>query len=298
MPRRVAFTLVELLVVIAIIAVLIGLLLPAVQKVRAAAARAKCANNLKQIGLALQNYHDTYRAFPPGYVSGVNSAGDDTGPGWGWAAMLLPQIEQTALYQSINFNLPIESAAISAVRTTPLPTYLCPADNPLPTWTAYSRNLTTGAPVAAICDVASANYVGVFGKTEPGVDGEGMFFRNSQVAIRDISDGTSQTVAVGERSHNLGEATWVGAVTGASLYNPAAGPQVENASGMVLGHAGDMAGPGAPNSELNQFASLHGSGINVAFADGHVSFLPSSMDYRVFAALATRAGGETISGDY
>src|ERR1700737_1514161 len=108
-PRRKTrpgFTLIELLVVIAIIAILIGLLLPAVQKVREAAARLQCTNNLKQIGLGLHNYHDANRSFPPGYLaSGPYSDGfTDTAPGWGWAAFLLPYIEQDNLHRQINFN--------------------------------------------------------------------------------------------------------------------------------------------------------------------------------------------------
>src|SRR5262249_33517365 len=98
LARRAGFTLIELLVVIAIIAVPMGLLLPAVQKIREAGARMSCTNNLHQVGLALHNYHGAYGAFPPGYTSGYDGTGNDTGPGWGWAAFLLPQMEQHALY--------------------------------------------------------------------------------------------------------------------------------------------------------------------------------------------------------
>src|ERR1700722_696191 len=106
---RRAFTLIELLVVIAIIALLVGLLLPAVQKVRDAAARSSCQNNLKQIALAIQGYHDAQKAFPPGYISGASANGNDTGPGWGWAAYILPYMEQQSLFAQINFTLPIEA---------------------------------------------------------------------------------------------------------------------------------------------------------------------------------------------
>ena len=298
--RGAAFTLIELLVVIAIIAILIGLLLPAVQKVREAAARISCTNNLKQIGLAQQNYHDAYHSFPPGYVSNYDSFGNDTGPGWGWAAFLLPQMEQGNVYTAIRFDQPIEAPVNGAVRVTPIKPYRCPGDDSPDTWTATTYD-GTGKPVAPVCDVASANYVGVFGTTEPGVDGDGVFFRNSQIRMADITDGTSQTIMVGERSFRLCQATWVGAVTNAALFPPPrspAPPVVENSSGMVLGHTGDGNGPGAPGSHVNQFSSSHGLGANFLFADGHVQFLGASMSYPVYRALSTRAGGEAVAGGY
>jgi prepilin-type N-terminal cleavage/methylation domain-containing protein/prepilin-type processing-associated H-X9-DG protein len=287
--RGSGFTLIELLVVIAIIGVLIGLLLPAVQKVREAAARMQCENNLKQIGLALHDYHDTNKMFPPGYASNYDSAGNDTGPGWGWAAYLLPHIEQQNLYAAIRFDRPIEAPANSGARLTAIKTYLCPSDNAPPTWTA-SRYDALGNPVAAVCDVASANYVGVFGVSEPGVDGEGVFFRNSTVRIADITDGTSQALLVGERAHALAPAAWVGAVTGAEIYP-------YNSSNMVLGHTAESRGPAVP-FDVNNFSSRHTAGVNFVFADGHVQFLTGAVSQAVYEALSTRAGGEPVGGDF
>src|SRR3954464_2427097 len=115
-----AFTLIELLVVIAIIAVLIALLVPAVQKVRESAARLQCTNNLKQIGLALHSYHDRMKALPPGYASAVAADGSDLGPGWGWAAHLLPDLEQGPLFAQINFKADIGAAANATPRAAVL----------------------------------------------------------------------------------------------------------------------------------------------------------------------------------
>jgi prepilin-type N-terminal cleavage/methylation domain-containing protein len=251
-PRREGgFTLIELLVVIGIVGVLMGLLLPAVQKVREAAARVQCGNNLHQIGLALHGYHQTTRSLPPGYVSGVDRQGNDTGPGWGWAALILPQMDQDNLFAQIRLDQPIDAPVNAGARVAGVRSYLCPQDNGPPTRMA-TRYDALGNPVGAVCEVASANYVGVFGITEPGVDGEGVFFRNSAITFGDITDGTSTTLMVGERARSLGPATWVGAVTGAEVFP-------YNSSNMVLGHTGECKGPPLPK-EVNNFSSRHSGG--------------------------------------
>jgi prepilin-type processing-associated H-X9-DG protein/prepilin-type N-terminal cleavage/methylation domain-containing protein len=294
-------TLIELLVVIAIIGALIALLLPAAQAAREAARRTQCVNNLKQLGVALHNYESTYRTFPPGYVSNFDVNGNDTGPGWGWSALLLPQMEQKPLFDAVNFNLPIEDSSNGTTRLTRIAAYLCPSDGQAPSWLAMKRD-ASGMPIQIICQVASANYVGMYGTSDPGIDGDGMFFRDSSIGVSGIADGTAQTIAAGERGHSLGEATWVGSVTGAALFpvdNDGVGyPRVESGPGMILGHAGGNLGPGDPNAEVNQFYSRHPGGVNFLFADGHVSFLKTTLNAKTFRAMATRAGVEVISGDY
>jgi prepilin-type N-terminal cleavage/methylation domain-containing protein/prepilin-type processing-associated H-X9-DG protein len=292
------FTIVELLVVITIVGILVSLLLPAVQAARTAARRTQCTNNLKQIGLALTNYHDSFGTFPSGYLTGVGPSGADTGPGWGWCSLVLPYMEQGAVWNAIDFSVPIERAP--SVVTQTIPTLLCPANELLWQWWPAEVLDTNGNPTRLICKVGFAPYVGVMGSNDLTPVGDGLFFRNSSIRLQDIVDGTSQTIAVGERAYVLGEATWVGAVTGASLFpDPDEGEiavqTLKPSSGMVLGHVGNNNGPNSPTSEINQFYSLHGPGVNFLFADGHVAFLPASIDYSTYQALSTRNGGEAIS---
>ncbi len=292
------FTLIELLVVIAIIGLLVALLLPAIQAAREASRRSHCTNNLRQIGVALQTYEGAHRTLPSGYLSEFATGGVDTGPGWGWAALLLSNLEETSLSGRVQFDRPIEDIANEPVRVQPVAVYLCPSDPVPPIWEA----LRDDPARTKICDVASANYVGMYGNSEPGVDGTGLFFRNSRVRLREITDGTSKTIAVGERSHALGQSTWVGSVTGALLVpGPADGIgtyEIEHGATMVLGQAGEHKSPGDPTGEADMFHSLHPGGANFVFADAHVSFLTAQLDPEIFEALATRAGGETISGEF
>src|SRR5262245_49001433 len=125
--NRRGFTLIELLVVIAIIAILLGLLLPAVQKVREAASRLRCKNHLKQIGLALHNYEGREAHFPPGYTSSSANS-DGTGPSWGWAAYILPDLEQDNLFRRIDFNRPMTDPVHDSVRVAAVPFLRCPSD--------------------------------------------------------------------------------------------------------------------------------------------------------------------------
>jgi prepilin-type N-terminal cleavage/methylation domain-containing protein/prepilin-type processing-associated H-X9-DG protein len=311
------FTLIELLVVIAIIGVLIALLLPAVQAAREAARRAHCTNNLRQIGLALHNYNQIHGALPPGYVSNWSTVWlRETGPGWGWASMILPQLEQGPIYDQIDFRRPIQDPTQSTVRTVPIATFLCPSDNMPLRWTASAGLVKVSGGgilelVIPICDVAGSNYVGVYGIGEPGVGGDGVFFRNTSVRLAEITDGLSQTLAVGERAIQMlkgrGQATWVGAVPRAQFWScdtkaidpDASGPCVkEDGSGMTLGHTGEGHGPGDPFSDVNQFISRHGRGANFLFCDGHVNYLNNSMDYATYKALSTRASAEIVSGRF
>ena len=198
MNRRHGFTLIELLVVIAIIGVLVGLLLPAIQKVREAANRIKCKNNLKQIGLALTSYHDRQNGYPPGYLTSVAADNSDLGPGWGWAAYLLSDLEQDNLQRQINFNLSVGSAAAPSptVRRTYLKIFQCPA-NPN---TATTFQATDGG--GGNWELAYGSYVACNGND--GVDDNttpphtGAFVRGTVgFRIADVTDGLSNTFFVG-----------------------------------------------------------------------------------------------------
>jgi len=277
------FTLIELLVVIAIIAVLISLLLPAVQAAREAARRLQCTNNMKQIGLAIANYESAVGCIVSGYISvtgpmpilgvpGYNPdpPTHDNGPGWGWLALLLPQIEQSPLYNALNVNLPTWVADNGTVVLIQLNVYLCPsANNPTPTCAMVDLNQNL-LPVANQY-FARANYqynVGWNDSTMPWtvnydntVTGcNGPIYRNSHITFAGVTDGLSNTVFAGEKTPFLADATWVGIIPGyrhfaynafASLGTGGLGVSSRANKGDELNYCGKMTslrGGGLPGS--------------------------------------------------
>jgi prepilin-type N-terminal cleavage/methylation domain-containing protein/prepilin-type processing-associated H-X9-DG protein len=296
-PRsRKAFTLIELLVVIAIIAILIALLIPAVQRVRDSASRAQCVNNLKQIGLACHHYHDTYSAFPPGYIADDPFPG--TSPGWGWPAFLLPYIEQQNLFNQVNFNNPLES---QPVIQNIIATYLCPADSP-----PEIPFEITDATFSTLCMAAPSSYAATVGQDADDVadpTGSGVFFRNSKIRLTDITDGTSSTTLIGDRAWSNTKGIWAGAPNGAITRS---GPgnswlnATNAAQALVLVHNNWINITNDSDGGLDDFSSNHYGGVNLVFADGSVRFIASIVNdgpiHRSFWAMGTRAGGELIDG--
>jgi prepilin-type N-terminal cleavage/methylation domain-containing protein/prepilin-type processing-associated H-X9-DG protein len=286
------FTLIELLVVIAIIAILIGLLLPAVQKVRAAAARIQCANNLRQVGVALHNYHDTEAALPPGVTS---ARAREPFPRMSWLARLLPYMEQEALWR----------ATVAAYDYQPLPyldpphvgfgmpikVFACPADartlDPQPTHHGLRPALTS--------------YVGVLGTAYNQSDG--VLFLDSRVRFNDITDGTSNTIIVGERppSADLWYGWWYAGYgqAGTGSADMLLGVRERNNHGLYVspcppGPYHFQAGRIQDQCDLFHFWSLHSGGAHFLFADGSARFLGYGAD-GVLPSLATRAGGEVVA---
>jgi prepilin-type N-terminal cleavage/methylation domain-containing protein/prepilin-type processing-associated H-X9-DG protein len=301
------FTLIELLVVIAIISVLVSLLLPAVQSAREAARRVQCINNLKQIGLALHNYHDAIGAFPMGYLAQCRfvDGATDTAPGWGWAAMILPQIERTWLFNAVNCGLPVSAPENATAIVSDLSTFLCPSDlttGPFPITNASGNLLAMAAPASYAACVGGNETDTATGIDNDGL-GTGVFFRNSRVRVADILDGTSQTIAVVERAWAKAQGTWAGAIPDGTTRRgplnacPTTGALFYPAARLVQAHCHMNNTNSDPDGGLDDCSSLHPGGSNFLFADGSVHFLKSSINPTPWRSLATRAGGETISGD-
>jgi prepilin-type N-terminal cleavage/methylation domain-containing protein/prepilin-type processing-associated H-X9-DG protein len=305
-PNR-GFTLIELLVVIAIIAILIGMLIPAVMKVKQAAAKTACGNNLKQIGLGLVNYESTNGSFPPGGVS-LNAGGSNN---YGnWAIYLLPFVEQNNLFAQYNFAKNNEDPANAAVVGTPVKVYSCPSDPNA----GIASQPASGTYSGTLPHYATGSYRGVDGTSanfttfwdNPGTGAAGAtrgVLHSTNVGHTDgattwtpekittITDGASNTLMVGEYY----TATTPGRTTfWAYTYTCYAIGSAMPASQYLLADF-DLCGTfGNSNACKRAFGSYHTGGLNFVFADGSVHFISSNINTTVYLALATVAGNETV----
>ncbi len=325
-PRRprAGFTLIELLVVIAIIAILIALLLPAVQQAREAARRTACRSNLKQIGLALHNYHETAGVFPPGVVHNEGQLASGGIAGWSWGTFLLPHLEQAALYKQLSPNTRtldalLRDASLRPLAQTKLPVFRCPTDDniPLNTLRKFSTQeddgTGTGTTVHVYGNLAAgtSNYLGNIGTRwatpnqwiTNGRDPWGVIIPDGKVSIRQITDGTSNTFVVGERDSTDEAGVWVGIRN----YNANGNVGLTMALGVTsLKLNAGLSGGG----DLDYFSSRHAGGAHFLFVDGRVTFLNDSIHFDttdadkavtsasmgVYQRLSRRNDGQVVTG--
>jgi prepilin-type N-terminal cleavage/methylation domain-containing protein len=304
-PRQRGFTLIELLVVIAIIAVLIALLLPAVQQAREAARRSSCKNNLKQIGLAIHNYHDTYTVFPNANSGGVSNSALS---GSSLFASILPYIEQTASFNQYDFNLGNSDPYNQQVVGQLINVYWCPSAS-LRRQVPSCDQDSGRAPGTYAVNIGSVDYnqywAFIPGIPRPNLNGAIVYTDSvaGKTSMKDFIDGTSNTLLVGETAYNLPDYLFSSSAdcTGQPRYsftywaNPFPGSTACTTEYMLNPH--DVQGDGIfdPNW-TRSFRSEHVGGVQFAITDGSVHFISENIDADVLDALATRNGGEVMGG--
>jgi type II secretory pathway pseudopilin PulG len=290
-----------MLVVIAVIGVLIALMLPAIQRSRESARKTQCANNLKQIGLGMQAYVVNHESFPPGYVSAVLPDHDDGGPGWSWGALLMSYIEESSLTQQIDLNASVRSEAMAPVRLTSLPLFICPSDSDFePIIDIPSKSSTR-----IICRMAAANYVASAGTVRPTCklcrdNFDGVFGRNRAIKPKELQDGLSKTLAVGERASRWSRpAIWAVIPNSKLLDNQklglyAAGPAYVLGTtfneGFNIESSLDDMDHGTIGTFAEAFGSDHPGGAFFMFCDASVHFVWDDADPAIMNALSTRDG--------
>ena len=321
-PVRLAFTLIELLVVIAIIAILIGLLLPAVQKVREAAARIKCGNNLHQQIIGMHNYAGVNGYYPPAIKNDARNYGPpnyyyDVFPGWGWGTLILPYVEQDPLYRQLNPdvvpfgpNPPVSfgTATPTAPMKTPLSVFRCPSD-PAPDLNKFRLDRGNDqfalSNYRAVCgtEQGGQTFVGYPGNGAfyPNEDRNGVMWQNSKVKFTDVTDGTSNTVVVGECVFvdNAAGRKWAAIWAGHTGYY--CSPDATIGCGVRISdnmwHLDDNSAQ-INGSAPQAFGSRHPGGALFGFADGSVRFFKSSAVASEIKWLANRSDGKVINYDF
>ena len=318
-PARTGFTLVELLVVIAIIGVLIALLLPAVQAAREVARRGNCMNNLRQIGIALQGFHDTKGQFPAAYETvhgGSTIMGQpdpdtgDAGPGWAFLMRILPYVEQSTVTSQFDDKLPCWDAKNAPAAAQAISGYICPSSPTMePTYEVKKFDGTKLAIFGRTTYVGNAGLDDVWTNKLKNLSqaATGVLYRNSKTKIADVRDGLSNTIFVGEKSCTLNDSTWVGVVPGSTTCNRAdlawglpgdcdfAAVQVNIHSGPAPNeHPPVIHPPNNPSGHPDGMFADHPGGCNVLFGDASVRFLTESIDQLSFAAMCSRAKQDQI----
>ena len=330
--KHAGFTLIELLVVIAIIAILIALLLPAVQQAREAARRSQCKNNLKQLGVAMHNYHDTFNTLPPGYVDIRDSSGNcvDNNGHWAWSVFILPYVDQAALYNQLDpGNVLASDAANSAANRTAMgekyPVFVCPSglSPQRHDWDGYAfsypHGSTSGNVRVGVTNYVVSNNIANIRQhraNDPtkGTDGAiGAFYRDSKVNFSGILDGTSNTILVGERAYYItgGIKNYAGMLFATREgHTPCMGPSSQTtgtgsgwAQGMIAISASVVFPINSPlgsdplNSDRKQtYSSNHEGGAQFLFADGSVHFINENIDLSNGGAWTVNSTLEALVG--